>query len=99
MPNLETLTAPPSPELYPKQLDAPPALPNRPPPTIPKKTIRAEQSKCGICYRWMELDFKDKAVKHFNECWNMLREQAEGAKKQDSKKMIHKNEVEESDDT
>jgi hypothetical protein len=88
MPDLETPTAPPSPQLSPVQLGAPPAPPTRPPPAVPKRTLRANQSKCGVCNQRVELNPKAKAVIHFNKCWNYLRDKAKQAGRQQSRKAL-----------
>jgi hypothetical protein len=88
MPDLETPTAPPSPQLSPAQLGALPALPNRPPPAVPKRTLRANQSRCGICNQRVELNPKAKAVIHFNKCWDYLRDKAKQAGRQQSRNAL-----------
>jgi hypothetical protein len=86
MPGLETPIAPPSPQLSPAQLGAPPAPPTRPPPVVPKRTLRANQSRCGICSQRVELN--PKAVIHFNKCWDYLRRKSKQAGRQQSRNAL-----------
>ncbi|KAI4670857.1 uncharacterized protein J4E88_009609 [Alternaria novae-zelandiae] len=98
MPNLEALTAPPSPDLRAAQVQDSPPPPRRQPPPVPKKTIKADRSNCGICYQRVDLKPKAKANIHFNKCWNGLREKAKEAKIQIGKNPLEEKEVGDSDE-
>ncbi|KAI4952124.1 hypothetical protein J4E91_003586 [Alternaria rosae] len=96
MPNLEAPTAPPSPDLSAAQVEDPPPPPRSQPPPVPKKAIKSDQSKCGICYQWVEIKPKAKANIHFNKCWDGLREKVKEAKDQIAKNSLEESKIGES---
>ncbi|KAI4934205.1 hypothetical protein J4E85_002061 [Alternaria conjuncta] len=99
MPSLEAPTAPPSPVIPAAQVKDPLPPPRRQPPPVPKKTIKADESNCGICYQRVELKPKAKANVHFNKCWDGLREKAKEAKSQIGKNTLEERDVGDGDET
>ncbi|KAH6882650.1 hypothetical protein BKA58DRAFT_447268 [Alternaria rosae] len=78
------------------QVEDPPPPPRRQPPPVPKKAIKSDQSKCGICYQWVEIKPKAKANIHFNKCWDGLREKVKEAKDQIAKNSLEESKIGES---